>query len=51
MAIVASGGLEVCDGAHWLIVMKKGRRAGLGGNEARAGLAVLSGSERYRLVT
>ena len=26
MAIVALGGLEVCDGAHWLIVMKKGRR-------------------------
>ena len=50
MAIVALGGLEVCDGAHWLIVTKKGRRAGLGGNEAKAGLAVLRGSERYRLV-
>jgi len=23
MAIVALGGLEVCDGAHWLVVMKK----------------------------
>jgi hypothetical protein len=23
MTIVALGGLEVCDGGHWLIVMKK----------------------------
>jgi hypothetical protein len=30
MAIVALGGLEVCDGAHWLIVMKKGQPPGLG---------------------
>jgi hypothetical protein len=30
MAIVALGGLEVCDGAHWLIVMKKGQTPGLG---------------------
>jgi len=29
MAIVALGGLEVCDGGHRLVVMKKGRRPGL----------------------
>jgi hypothetical protein len=29
MAIVALGGLEICDGGHWLIVMKKGQRHGL----------------------
>jgi hypothetical protein len=28
MAIVALGGLEVCDGGHWLVVMKKGQRPG-----------------------
>jgi|ERR1039458_9501271 predicted nucleic acid-binding protein len=27
MAIVALGGLEVCDGAYWLIVMKKESKA------------------------
>jgi len=29
MAIVALGGLEVCDGAHWVIVMKKDQRPSL----------------------
>jgi hypothetical protein len=29
-AIVALGGLELCDGGHWLVVMKKGQRPGLG---------------------
>jgi len=28
MAIVALRGLEVCDGGHWLVVMKKGQRHG-----------------------
>jgi hypothetical protein len=33
MAIVALGGLEVCDGGHWLVVMKKSRGPSVRGGE------------------
>ena len=50
MAIVALGGLEVCDGGHWLLVMKKveGPRPSEGSDTLP--LQNLRGSERKGLV-